>query len=87
MVTTNPINTRYHFGGGFIGDYTDLAVGSDNKFHALWTDTNNVQTVVWWYGLELCPLRFINRMWSRRPVISRIRPATVRVERNALNTS
>ena len=54
-VTGNPINTRYHFGGGFIGDYTDLAVGSDNTFHALWTDTNNVQTVVWWYGLEFAP--------------------------------
>ncbi len=55
VVTTHPINTRYHFGGGFIGDYTDLAVGSDNRFHALWTDTNNVQTVVWWYGLEFVP--------------------------------
>jgi len=55
VVTTHPINTRYHFGGGFIGDYTDLAVGSDNTFHALWTDTNNVQTVVWWYGLEFAP--------------------------------
>lgn len=55
MVTTNPINTRYHFGGGFIGDYTDLAAGSDNRFHALWTDTNNVQNVVWWYGLEFVP--------------------------------
>ncbi len=52
LVTTHPINTRYHFGGGFIGDYTDIAVGSDDTFHALWTDTNNVQTVVWWYGLE-----------------------------------
>jgi hypothetical protein len=54
-VSTHPINTRYHFGGGFIGDYTDLAVGSDNTFHALWTDTNNVQTVVWWYGLQFTP--------------------------------
>ncbi len=54
-VSTHPINTRYHFGGGFIGDYTDIAVGSDNVFHALWTDTNNVQTVVWWYGLEFVP--------------------------------
>src|SRR5258707_1316576 len=49
IVTTHPINTRYHFGGGFIGDYTGLAVGSDDKFHALWTDTNNDQQVVWWY--------------------------------------
>jgi hypothetical protein len=55
MVSTHPINTRYHFGGGFIGDYTDIAVGSDNVFHAFWTDTNNVQTVVWWYGLEFVP--------------------------------
>jgi len=54
-VSTHPINTRYHFGGGFIGDYTDLAVGSDNTFHALWTDTNNVQTVVWWYGIQFTP--------------------------------
>jgi hypothetical protein len=54
-VTSQPINSRYHFGGGFIGDYTALAVGSDNKFHALWTDTNNVQTVEWWYGLQFVP--------------------------------
>jgi len=56
-VTTHPINTRYHFGGGFIGDYTDLAVGSDNTFHALWTDTNNVQEVRWWYGFEFVPTK------------------------------
>lgn len=55
VVTTHPINTRYHFGGGFIGDYTAVAVGSDNTFHALWTDTNNVQTVEWWYGLQFVP--------------------------------
>jgi hypothetical protein len=55
LVTAHPINTRYHFGGGFIGDYTDIAVGSDDTFHAFWTDTNNVQTVVWWYGLEFVP--------------------------------
>src|SRR6266566_1319101 len=55
IVSTQPINTRYHFGGGFIGDYTDLAVGSDNTFHAFWTDSNNVQNVVWWYGLEFVP--------------------------------
>jgi len=54
-VTTHPINTRYHFGGGFIGDYTDIAVGSDNVFHAFWTDTNNIQTVVWWYGFKFVP--------------------------------
>ena len=54
-VTTHPINSRYLFGGGFIGDYTDIAVGSDNKFHAFWTDTNNVQTVVWWYSFQFVP--------------------------------
>ena len=43
MVSTHPINTRNGFGGGFIGDYTDLSVGSDNVFHAFWTDTNNKQ--------------------------------------------
>jgi hypothetical protein len=54
-VSTHPINTRNGFGGGFIGDYTDIAVGSDNTFHALWTDTNNRQTVVWFYGFEFVP--------------------------------
>jgi hypothetical protein len=54
-VTTHPINTRYQFGGGFIGDYTGLAVGSDNRFHALWTDTNNVQSVTSWYGFQFIP--------------------------------
>ena len=55
LVTTQPINTRYGFGGGFFGDYTDLAVGSDDVFHALWTDSNNVQTVVWFYGAQFVP--------------------------------
>jgi hypothetical protein len=55
MVSTHPINTRNGFGGGFIGDYTDVAVGSDNVFHALWTDTNNKQDVIWFYGLEFVP--------------------------------
>jgi len=54
-VSTHPINTRNGFGGGFIGDYTDLAVGSDNVFHAFWTDTNNKQNVVWFYGFEFVP--------------------------------
>jgi hypothetical protein len=54
-VSTHPINTRNGFGGGFIGDYTSLAVGSDNAFHAFWTDTNNKQTVVWFYGLQFVP--------------------------------
>lgn len=55
MASTHPINTRNGFGGGFIGDYTDLAVGSDDVFHALWTDTNNKQDVVWFYGFEFVP--------------------------------
>jgi hypothetical protein len=54
-VTTHPINTRYGFGGGFFGDYTDLAAGSDDNFHAFWTDSNNQQTVVWWYGFQFAP--------------------------------
>jgi hypothetical protein len=54
-VSTHPINTRNGFGGGFFGDYTDLAVGSNNVFHAFWTDSNNKQTVVWFYGLEFVP--------------------------------
>lgn len=54
-VNTHPINTRHGFGGEFFGDYTDLAVGPDNVFHALWTDSNNVQTVVWFYGFEFTP--------------------------------
>jgi hypothetical protein len=54
-VSTHPINTRNGFGGGFIGDYTSLAVGSDNVFHAFWTDTNNKQSVVWFYGLQFVP--------------------------------
>jgi hypothetical protein len=54
-VSTHPTNTRNGFGGGFIGDYTALAVGSDNVFHAFWTDTNNKQSVVWFYGFEFVP--------------------------------
>jgi hypothetical protein len=55
VVTTQHINTRYGFGGGFFGDYTDIAAGSDNVFHAFWTDRNNVQNVEWWYGLQFVP--------------------------------
>jgi hypothetical protein len=54
-VSTHPTNSRYGFGGGFIGDYTGLAVGSDDVFHAFWTDTNNKQSVVWFYGFEFVP--------------------------------
>ena len=48
-LTSHPINWRYSF-TTFIGDYTDLAVGSDGNFHALWTDTNNKQTINWFFG-------------------------------------
>jgi len=54
-VSTQHINTRYGFGGGFFGDYTDIAAGSDNLFHAFWTDSNNLQTVVWFYGFQFDP--------------------------------
>jgi hypothetical protein len=54
-VSTHPINTRNGFGGTFFGDYTDLAVGSDNTFHAFWTDSNNKQSVVWFYGAQFVP--------------------------------
>ncbi len=52
IVTPHPINSQYGFGGGFFGDYSDIAAGSDNRFHAFWTDTNNQQAVDWWYGYE-----------------------------------
>jgi len=55
VASSQPINTRYGFGGGFFGDYTDLAVGSDGTIHAFWTDSNNVQTVTWFYGLQFAP--------------------------------
>lgn len=51
-MTAEPINTRYNFSGGFIGDYTQIAVGSDNTMHALWTDTNNTAPINWWYGTD-----------------------------------
>jgi hypothetical protein len=54
-VSTHLINTRNGFGGGFFGDYTDITVGPNNVFHALWTDSNNRQTVVWFYGFEFTP--------------------------------
>jgi hypothetical protein len=55
VVSTHPINTRNGFGGGFFGDYTDMSIGSDGAIHAFWTDSNNKQTVVWFYGLEFVP--------------------------------
>lgn len=55
VVSTHPINTRNGFGGGFFGDYTHSAYGSDGILHAFWTDSNNKQTVQWFYGLEFTP--------------------------------
>jgi hypothetical protein len=57
VVSTHPINTRNGFGGGFFGDYTDIAYGSDGALHAFWTDSNNKQSVVWWFGLQFVPTR------------------------------
>lgn len=54
-VSTHPINTQNGFGGGFFGDYTDLAVGTDGNFHAFWTDSNNKQDVTWFYGAQFVP--------------------------------
>ena len=54
-VTSHAINTRYQFRGTFFGDYTDIAAGSDDNFHAFWTDSNNVQTVDWFGGFEWSP--------------------------------
>lgn len=51
VVTTQPINSRYGFRGTFFGDYTDIAAGSDDVFHAFWTDSNNVQNFVWFGGV------------------------------------
>ena len=55
VMSRHPINTRNGFGGGFFGDYTDLSVASDGTFHAFWTDSNNKQSVVWFYGYEFEP--------------------------------
>ncbi|HMC17485.1 MAG TPA: hypothetical protein VKI18_17750, partial [Albitalea sp.] len=52
VATGKPINTRYNFSGGFIGDYTDIAAGSDGRVHASWADTNGQQTIHWWYGTD-----------------------------------
>ncbi len=60
-VSTHLINTRNGFGGGFFGDYTDLAAASDGTFHALWTDSNNKQSVTWFYGSQFVPSALINQ--------------------------
>jgi len=52
IATALPINTRYNFRGGFIGDYTDIAAASDGSVHASWTDTNGQQAIDWWYGVD-----------------------------------
>jgi len=54
-VSGHPINTRHGFGGEFFGDYTDLTVGPDGVIHAFWTDSNNKQTVEWFFGLHFVP--------------------------------
>jgi hypothetical protein len=54
-VSPSKINSRYQFGGGFLGDYTDITADPSGNYHALWTDTNNTQNVVWFYGLEFVP--------------------------------
>ena len=60
-VTAHPINTRYQFRGAFFGDYTDIAAGSDDNFHAFWTDSNNLQTVDWFGGFEWAPGTIIHQ--------------------------
>jgi hypothetical protein len=55
VLSTHPINSRNGFGGGFFGDYTDIAYGGDGRLHAFWTDSNNKQTVVWFFGLQFTP--------------------------------
>ena len=59
-LTSHPINWRYSF-TTFIGDYTDLAVGTDGTFHALWTDTNNKQTIDWFFGSHASAGAVINQ--------------------------
>lgn len=54
-VSTHLINTRNGFGGGFFGDYTDITADTNGTFHAFWTDSNNRQTVVWFFGFEFVP--------------------------------
>jgi hypothetical protein len=60
-VSTHLINTRNGFGGGFFGDYSDLTAASDGTFHALWTDSNNKQSVEWFYGSQFVPSALINQ--------------------------
>jgi hypothetical protein len=45
-VSTHPINTRYGFGGGFLGGYTDISVSSDGQVHALWLRTVRYSSIV-----------------------------------------
>jgi hypothetical protein len=66
-VSSHLINTRYGFGGGFFGDYTDIAVSSDGTVHAFWADSNNIQTVVWFFGAEFIPTQIHQQdvvVWS-----------------------
>lgn len=52
--TTHPINTRY-YPSGFMGDYTQIAMGPDDIIHAVWIDTNNVQNLRFLGSLEFVP--------------------------------
>jgi hypothetical protein len=65
-LTGHPINSRYQFSGTFLGDYTALTAGPDERFHAFWTDTNNAQTVTWWFGAE-----FTGLMTNQQDVVTR----------------
>ncbi len=42
-------------GKAAILQFFSFAVGSDEVFHAFWTDSNNVQTVDWFGGVEWAP--------------------------------
>ena len=59
-LTTKSINTRYQFSGGFIGDYTGIAAGSDDVFHTLFTATYNKQARHWFYGIDYTSAHIFN---------------------------
>ena len=59
------------------GDYTDLSVGSDGTFHALWTYSNNEQTVEWFYGAQSSQRSSTNRTSPRRQASSELRLVTL----------
>ncbi len=53
--TRRPRGPSSRSSGGFFGDYTDITVGPDNVFRALYTDSNDLQTAVWFYGFQFVP--------------------------------